>query len=71
MADVGLLLVRAVLAAVFVVHGSQMLFGWFGGYGIEGTTSWRASVAIPVPFLSALTAGCVAMTGRVGGIREG
>lgn len=32
-----LLVQRAVLGAVMFPHGAQKLFGWFGGYGFEGT----------------------------------
>lgn len=35
--DVGLVIARVVLGAVFVAHGAQKLFGWWGGGGIEGT----------------------------------
>jgi len=56
-ADIGLLLIRAVLAAVFIFHGSQKLFGWFGGYGIEGTASWMQSIGMPYPMLKAVLAG--------------
>src|SRR5262245_13403487 len=55
--DIGLLLIRAVLAAVFIYHGGQKLFGLFGGYGITGTAGWMGSVGIPVPTLSAVLAG--------------
>ena len=55
--DAGLFLVRAMLAAVFVFHGGQKLFGWFGGYGVEGTAGFFASVGIPLPYLSVLAAG--------------
>lgn len=34
--DVGLLLMRLVLGAAFVVHGSQKLVGAFGGPGVDG-----------------------------------
>jgi len=34
--DIALLLVRLALAVVFVAHGGQKLFGWFGGKGLEG-----------------------------------
>ena len=33
----GLLILRAVVGLVMAAHGSQKLFGWFGGYGIAGT----------------------------------
>lgn len=33
----GLLLGRLVLGLAMAAHGSQKLFGWFGGYGLTGT----------------------------------
>jgi putative oxidoreductase len=33
----GLLIARLVIGPVMAAHGSQKLFGWFGGYGIAGT----------------------------------
>lgn len=33
----GLLVARLVLGLAMAAHGSQKLFGWFGGYGIKGT----------------------------------
>jgi len=33
----GLLLARLVLGLLMVAHGTQKLFGWFGGYGLAGT----------------------------------
>lgn len=41
---VGLLLIRLVLGVVFAAHGSQKLFGWFGGGGLDGTAAFFASV---------------------------
>jgi putative oxidoreductase len=35
--DVGLLVLRASVGGILVVHGAQKLFGWFGGNGIAGT----------------------------------
>lgn len=34
---------RIALGLVFLTHGSQKLFGWFGGGGIEGTGQFFAS----------------------------
>lgn len=42
--DVGLLIVRLVIGALFVAHGAQKLFGWFGGYGIAGTGGFMESL---------------------------
>ena len=33
----GLLIARLILGSLMVAHGSQKLFGWFGGYGLAGT----------------------------------
>jgi putative oxidoreductase len=35
--DIGILLLRLAVGLTFAAHGSQKLFGWFGGYGLEGT----------------------------------
>jgi putative oxidoreductase len=35
---IGRLLLRAAVGGFFVGHGTQKLFGWFGGHGLEGTT---------------------------------
>jgi putative oxidoreductase len=33
----GRLILRAVVGGFFFGHGTQKLFGWFGGHGLEGT----------------------------------
>ena len=38
--DTGLLIVRMVFGLLMAVHGSQKLFGWFGGSGIHGTAAF-------------------------------
>jgi len=40
--SVALLPVRIGLGAVMAAHGAQKLFGWFGGYGLEGTGQFFA-----------------------------
>jgi putative oxidoreductase len=37
MMDLGRLFLRGVVGPLFVGHGTQKLFGWFGGHGVEGT----------------------------------
>ena len=53
----GRLLLRAVLSAVFVVHGMQKLFGWFGGYGPDGTGQYFESLGLRPGRRNALLAG--------------
>jgi putative oxidoreductase len=36
--DAGLLVARLVLGLLMAAHGSQKLFGWFGGPGLAGTS---------------------------------
>src|SRR6185436_14398725 len=38
--DAGLLIVRLVFGLLMAAHGSQKLFGWFGGYGLAGTAGF-------------------------------
>jgi putative oxidoreductase len=40
----GLLILRIVAGLILAAHGSQKLFGWFGGYGIAGTGGWLESI---------------------------
>jgi putative oxidoreductase len=42
--EFGLLVLRLVVGALFIGHGTQKLFGWFGGYGVEGTGSFMESL---------------------------
>jgi len=64
-ADLGLLLLRVGAAAPLLFHGSQKLFGAFGGYGIEGTAQWMESIGIPFPTLSVIMAGSAELLGGV------
>lgn len=38
--DLALLLARLVLGLLMAAHGAQKLFGWFGGYGLAGTSGF-------------------------------
>jgi putative oxidoreductase len=62
-ADLGLLALRLVLGVVFLFHGSQKLFGWFGGYGIDGTAGFMESIDLPFPVASAVLSGAVELLG--------
>jgi putative oxidoreductase len=42
--DAGLLLARMVFGVLMAAHGSQKLFGWFGGYGLAGTGGFFESL---------------------------
>jgi putative oxidoreductase len=56
--DLGLLLVRLILGVVLMFHGSQKLFGWFDGAGMEKFTQSLEELQIPMPQVSAwLSAG--------------
>ncbi|MFL5463882.1 MAG: DoxX family protein [Gemmatimonadaceae bacterium] len=35
--SIGVLVLRIVIGLVMAAHGTQKLFGWFGGYGLKGT----------------------------------
>ncbi|MEU0964994.1 DoxX family membrane protein [Streptomyces sp. NPDC005917] len=55
--DVGLLLLRLGTGGVLAAHGTQKLFGWFGGGGIEGTGQYFESVGYAPGRQSAIAAG--------------
>ena len=40
--------VRVTLGAIFFAHGSQKVLGWFGGYGLKGTTGYLVSTGLPL-----------------------
>lgn len=35
--DIGILIARLVVGLIMAAHGAQKAFGWFGGYGLDGT----------------------------------
>jgi putative oxidoreductase len=62
--NIGRLVARTVIGTLFVGHGTQKLFGWFGGPGIEGTAGFMGSLELNPPRRNALIAG---LTETVGG----
>jgi putative oxidoreductase len=46
--DLSLLIMRVALGSVLFAHGAQKLFGWFGGYGFDGTMQYfTQTVGLP------------------------
>lgn len=64
-AGIGGLLLRVPLGMVLAAHGAQKLFGWFGGYGLEGTAGWMESVGFAPGLLMALLAGSAEFFGGI------
>ena len=51
------LALRLPVGIIFAAHGAQKLFGAFGGYGLQGTGQWMASIGLEPGVLMALLAG--------------
>ncbi len=56
-AGIAALILRVPVGIILAAHGSQKLFGWFGGYGLEGTGQWMASIGLEPGYLMALLSG--------------
>jgi putative oxidoreductase len=54
---IGRLLLRLSIGGTFFVHGTQKLFGWFGGYGPDGTGQFFESLGLRPGRSQALAAG--------------
>lgn len=65
MVNIGLLLIRLVIGLLFIGHGAQKLFGWFGGYGLKGTGGWFESIGIKPGVTMALLAGLAELFGGI------
>ncbi|MFF3014180.1 DoxX family protein [Streptomyces sp. NPDC057939] len=64
--DAGLLLLRLVLGLTVAAHGTQKLFGWFGGGGLSGTGGFFTSVGYPAGDAMAVIAGLTETLGGLG-----
>lgn len=63
-----LFIIRLALGATFFLHGSQKVFGWFGGPGLEGFVNWAGTFGIPstLAYLAAFAefiGGCLMFAG--------
>ncbi|WP_454876714.1 DoxX family protein [Pseudomonas farris] len=56
-AGYGLTILRIFVGVIFAAHGSQKLFGAFGGYGIAGTAQYMESIGLAPGHLMAILAG--------------
>lgn len=59
----GLLILRVVIGLVVAAHGTQKLFGWFGGRGFGSTVGWLQSLG----FRPAVLWTVLAVMSEVGG----
>jgi putative oxidoreductase len=60
---VGRLLLRGAVGGVFVAHGTQKLFGWFGGHGLEATAQGFESMGLRPGRVNAIAAGAAEASG--------
>jgi putative oxidoreductase len=51
------LVLRVPVGLILAAHGSQKLFGLFGGYGLQGTGQWMESIGLQPGVLMAGLAG--------------
>jgi putative oxidoreductase len=60
---VGRLAARTVIGTLFIGHGTQKLFGWFGGPGLSGTEQMMGSLEMRPPRANAVAAGVTETAG--------
>ena len=65
-AGYGLTILRVIVGIAFIAHGSQKLFGAFGGYGLEGTAQYMESLGLTPGYLMALLSGGAEFFGGLG-----
>lgn len=58
-------LLRIVVGLIFFKAGAGKLFGWFGGFGIEGVTKFFTELGIPYPAFNAYFVGSTEFFGGI------
>jgi putative oxidoreductase len=61
--NLGRLIARTTIGALFLGHGTQKLFGWFGGPGLEGTGQMMDNLELRPPKRTALASGLAETAG--------
>ncbi|ONH30293.1 DoxX family protein [Pseudofrankia asymbiotica] len=64
--DVGLLLLRATIGVIMFGHGTEKLFGWFGGGGLDATGASFSKLGYPASRVFAAVAGVTESLGGAG-----
>lgn len=63
--DIAFFFIRLVLGLAIAAHGSQKLFGWFGGYGLAGTAGFFEQLGFRPGKLFAFAAGSGEVAGGI------
>jgi putative oxidoreductase len=63
--QLGRVLLRVTVGSIFFEHGTQKLFGWFGGHGPDGTGQFFESIGLRPGRRNAIAAGTAEAGGGV------
>ncbi|MGH2910149.1 MAG: DoxX family protein, partial [Solirubrobacteraceae bacterium] len=61
--SLGRLALRTAVGGLFVGHGTQKLFGWFDGYGLDNTAQMFGGLGLRPPKAHAIAAGAAETAG--------
>jgi putative oxidoreductase len=64
--SLGRLTLRTAIGGLFIGHGTQKLFGWFDGYGLDNTTQMFGSLGLRPARAHAMAAGAAEAGGGAG-----